>query len=387
MSINKAKVSICGNIFDYNLKIVRSGLEEVLDYIGGLSNYINTGDTVLLKVNMLSPKKPVEAVTTHPNIVQVMCEMIRELGAYPVVGDSSGGVTTKGSRTKHAFKLTEIEKATQRGGGTILNFDEVGAVKVATENFNEIYIAKSIYEADIIISLPKFKTHGLTYFTGAIKNMYGVIPGTKKREYHRLYPDVWEFSKLLADLYWETKPDLNIMDGIWAMEGNGPSAGKRKDLGLLLASDDGVALDEIASHIIGFKPKQVKAIKIAHENGYGQGDINNIELNKTVNKFKPDNFKHPSTSYVEMVPSGLIRTLMGQLGTIPEINQSKCSKCGLCHQNCPVDAIEISKQGQFKVKGQACIECLCCHELCPIHAVKLSSKGVLGRIYSKFKRT
>ncbi len=377
----------------YDSHQLSHSLDLLLDNLGGLSKYVSPGDRVLLKVNLLSPKKPERAVTTHPEIVKVLCGKITELGGIPTVGDSAGGISPKRDRTSDALRISGIQQAAEEAGGEIVNFDQAGAQKVSNKgdltDESDLYIAKPVLEADTVINLPKLKTHGLTFFTGAVKNMYGAIPGAKKREYHGVFPDREGFSKLLCDIYQTTKPHLTIMDGVWAMEGNGPSAGKRKDLGLLLAGQDGVALDAVAAQIIGFQPMQVPSTRIAHQNGLGQGVTDNIQIcgeDSDLSFYRVNGFQLPLTSRaLDHIPSGLIRFAMNQMKTVPRINQQICTKCGICHKSCPVDAIvkETDEAGQwfYKICHGSCIDCLCCHELCPEEAVGLDRKSLLGRVF------
>lgn len=377
---------------------VKHGLETLLAPMGGLANFIAPGERVLYKVNLLSPKPPEQAVTTHPTVVKALCEMTRELGAYPVVGDSAGGMTAKGSRTEQAFEVSGIREAAEQGGGEAVNFDQQPRIKLdghASGLEGELYIAEEIQSADKIVCVPKLKTHGYTYFTGAIKNMYGVLPGRQKRELHRHFASIEQFSEMLADLYFAVKPHLNIMDGIVGMEGNGPSGGDPRHVGLLLASTDGVALDEIACQLIGYQPLQVNQIQIAHSKGYGQGDAARIQLPGPLKDYQPDTFELPVTRAIKLVPPFLTRFVMTQFRVRPVINQARCTRCGICFQNCPVDTINRVNRdpGQepgpnffYRVDPAHCIECLCCHELCPENAIDLPYRGTLAQLYTRIRR-
>ncbi|ACB83915.1 DUF362 domain-containing protein [Natranaerobius thermophilus] len=378
---------------DYKHEQLKSTVIKTLNYFGGLEKLVNQGDKVLLKVNLLSPKEPEQAVTTHPQLVKVICELVKELGANPIVGDSSGGMTSKGSRTNRAFQISGIQQAAEEAGAEIVNFDEAGSVEMTSQvqgNTYQFYVAQPVIEADVIINLPKLKTHGLTYFTGAVKNMYGVLPGNQKRDLHRKYPDTDEFSRLLSVLYDTVKPDLTIMDGIWSMEGNGPSAGTRKDLGLILASKDGVALDEVACNIIGFRPLQVKTTRMAQALEFGTADLGQISLPDNISKYRVDNFQLPDTRFVEMVPSWLTRAVINQLRTVPQIDSNSCAHCGICQKSCPVDAIKTQRstngdKNLYTITPDNCIECYCCHELCPEKAVNIEFRGKLGKLINRLQ--
>ena len=368
----------------YDEKIVDEVLDKLMNYIGGLESFVKPGMKVLLKVNLLSAKAPKKAVTTHPIIVKVLCKKVRDLGATPWVGDSSGGILPNQNPTTKALEVSEIEQAALSAGGEVLNFDKCGAIKVENpdnKTFPEVYIAKPVFDADLIISVPKFKTHGLTLFTGSVKNMFGCVPGSLKRDYHRRAPRLNDFARILADIYNLTSPSLTIMDGILGMEGDGPSGGSPKEIKLLLASRDGAALDEVAAKIAGLSSGALPTGKACGSRGYGTADWSKIEIPGEIKDWRLTDFQPPKNPMViaNFLPSFLVSGMLNQLKTLPDVTYDECVGCNICRDSCPVEAIDIS-HSKATINWNSCIECLCCHELCPKKAIKLTPKGVLSKL-------
>jgi len=208
---------------DYEYDKVKEAIDRTFDNLGGISKYIKPGMKVLLKINLLMKKKPQEATTTHPVFVEALTRAVQEAGGIVTIADSPGGLYTE-KALKGVYSICGIEETAKRTGA-ILNYD-TGFEEVSfpdgkiTKSF---MVIKPVIDADLIITVPKLKTHGMTLFTGAVKNLFGVIPGTYKAEYHFRMPDKKDFCSMLVDLCQCVKPSLAIMDAIVGMEGNGPS--------------------------------------------------------------------------------------------------------------------------------------------------------------------
>lgn len=366
---------------DYNEEKVYEAVHRSLQHIGGMQKYVRPGQRVLLKVNALTPKPPEAAVTTHPAVIKAVVKLVREAGGVPWVGDSSGGMVAGQAPTRQTFEVSGIAKAAQEAGAELLNFDVTGVIPVSIQGTVKVlHLAKPAVEADVIITLPKLKTHSAAIYTGAVKNMYGCIPGQKKADYHRLFPKLKDFSRLLVDLYQAVRPSLAIMDAVIGMEGNGPSAGNPKKIGLIIAGPDGVAVDAIASSIIGLNPMRVHTTAIAHQEGIGQGDLKAIAvLGEKLESAKINDFDIPANILLETMPGFLIRGALGMIKAVPEINQNICVGCRFCVESCPVDAIKMS--GEIpEINYSQCISCLCCQELCPRKAVEMKQTNPLGKV-------
>lgn len=372
----KAQVSIV-ECPTYDQDIINEAVHQSLELIGGLSSIVKPGQKVLLKVNALMDSEPELAITTHPAVVSAVIKEVHKLGAKAYVGDSPGNVAANIDET---MEKTGFLKASKEAGGEILNFQKskIADIPSPSENrrIKHLKIAQAVLDADIIINLPKLKTHGWTLYTGAIKNMFGVVPGFFKSKYHIVAPQPYDFSEMLVDILEITKPQLNIMDAVIGMEGAGPSAGKKRQMGAIMASTDAVALDAVCSVAIGYKPFDIDTTKIAHERKLGQGDLENIEVvGLPLSKITQPDWKHASSTYslTRLIPNWLnflFHPLTKIMRVDPIIIQEKCTQCLICVKNCPAETIHY-KNNKVEIDLSKCIMCFCCHELCPEKAIKL----------------
>jgi uncharacterized protein (DUF362 family)/Pyruvate/2-oxoacid:ferredoxin oxidoreductase delta subunit len=358
---------------------VKSAIKEALSLIGGLESIIAPGNRVLLKPNVLAIRPPEDAVTTHPAVVSAMCELIREVGGIPIIGDGSGVVRPDVS-TAEAFRASGIEAAASSCGAELINFETSGYTEVsvpAARQFPRLYIAKAVLEADVVISLPKLKTHELTLYTGALKNFFGAVPHKIRKQAHAL-EDRDRFGEAIVDIYSIVKPHLAVMDGVVGMEGNGPANGTPINSGLILASYDCVALDMVASELIGIDPLKVPTNKAALSRGLGAGqpELAGVPLQEAGLKFKM-----AEGGVTAMVPPFLMRTLRKYLTVKPFINTSKCALCKACVLNCSAHAIEEMNK-TLKINPEKCIQCYCCRELCPNDAVEIR-KSFLMKVVTR----
>lgn len=384
----KAQVAV-QSCSSYSVDNVQQATQACMDSLGGFSSYINPGDLVLLKPNLLQAKPPEEYITTHPALVEAVINMVKDAGGIPQVGDSPGAFDRGMEKYWRVTGLTEV---CNRLDAELVNFETSGSYH-KTIHGRDYYIAKPVLDADLLINLPKIKTHGLTIFTCAIKNLYGTVPGFTKVEYHKQAPQPSKFSEKVVDIFALNQPCLNIVDGVIGMEGNGPSSGDPKKLGMILASDDGVALDSLITHILGRDPLKIPTNRIAYEQGLGESDIKKINVLGEVPQI--DNFKWPPkmSSTLDVIPGPLAKGLMKLWWTRPAINPEKCSKCRRCQESCPTDALkrpgEISEDQKAYIPEfnyADCINCLCCMEMCPEKAV-YHDKSLLYKFTSLFMRS
>jgi len=358
----------------------KDAIVESLKLIGGLEKIIKTSDRVLLKANILAARPPEDAVTTHPAIITAMCELVSDIGGIPIVGDGAG-ITHPGA-TAEALKISGIEDAAQKCGAEIVNFETAGFVEVDVpdaKQFPRLYIAKPILDADVIISLPKLKTHELTYYTGAVKNFFGAVPLKTRKQAHLLAKrDL--FGNAVVDIYSIVKPHLAVMDGIVGMEGNGPAHGTPINSGIVMASYDCVALDMVASELIGFDPMLIPTNRAALERniGTGQPEVVGTPLDDVKVRFKE------SAGGITTIAPAFITSRLGRLFTMkPYIDTAKCVLCGACVLNCSPHAIE-EVEGRLKINNDKCIQCYCCRELCPHNAVEIQ-RSLVARILTRGK--
>ncbi len=350
--------------------------------IGGLEKIIVPGNRVLLKPNVLAIRSPEDAVTTHPAVVSAMCELVLEVGGIPVIGDGSGIVKPGSTTTAQALKASGIEDVASAYGAELINFETSGFVEVdvpGARQFSHLHISRAVLEADVIISLPKLKTHELTLYTGAVKNFFGTVPQKNRKQAHFL-EDRRRFGEAIVDIYSVVKPQLAIMDGVVGMEGNGPSNGTPVFAGVIMASYDCVALDIVASELIGIDPLKVPTNKAALERGFG---TEHPEIVGTPMEKVKVGFKRPEGGITAYVPSFLMRILRKQLAVKPIINTSNCALCKACVSNCSAHAIEETGK-VLKINEEKCIQCYCCRELCPNNAVEIK-KSLLLKLVTRSK--
>ncbi|HMK47707.1 MAG TPA: DUF362 domain-containing protein [Methanocella sp.] len=359
---------------EYDDEKVRAAIEECLKPLGGMQSVVKNGSRVLVKPNLLSAKKPEEATTTHPSVVKAVVRLVQEQGGVPVIGDSPGGRNTS-SAVKSLMKTTGMQAVADETGCEIVSFEEpvVDVTSDAARIYKKFTIAKAVKDADVVIGLPKLKTHQLTYYTGAVKLLYGYIPGIMKSENHlHTGKDPKLFAELLLDLHEMRRPDLTIMDAVVGMEGRGPSAGNPKQIGLVMASKSCTALDFVATSAVGMEPLTIPTVAGASERGVGPKNMGEIEL------FGPDlasvmvrDFKKAETMDMSRVPAVVLNLATSMIASKPKIDPQKCKKCGVCARDCPPRAMTFVKGRVPAIDYKVCIRCYCCQELCPENAVRV----------------
>ena len=323
---------------DYNEALLREKIEELIGLLGGLDSYIKPGQNVLLKVNLLMEKPPEAMVTTHPAVVKVIASMVKEAGANPIIGDSPGGPFSR-VLLERAYKKSGLAQVAEEVGAELnYNLDQV-TVPFAGSINKSFVLGQYITDADLIINIAKLKTHGLTMMTGAVKNLFGAIPGLLKAEYHLRMPELADFSNMLLDLSLCVNPVLNIIDGVWGMEGEGPSAGTKRNFGYLLASPSPHALDVAAAYLLGITPvSKAPIIYAARERGL-PASIEEISLlgdplipaEKTV---IPPGVR-VSNLLDRRLPGPLARVLSYLLRPRPVFISELCVGCRDCYRSCP----------------------------------------------------
>jgi len=367
---------------DYDLVQIQSSVREAVDRMGGIAKFVKPGQRVLLKINLLMKKRPEEAVTTHPAVVEAAVRLVQEAGGIPVLGDSPGGPYNV-RVLKTIYSVAGIIEVAEKTGAE-LNWD-VGEVTVpspdgkVTKSFT---ITSCCANADVVISLPKLKTHGMATMTGAVKILFGVIPGMKKAEYHLKMPKMEDFADMLVDIVQLVKPGLSIMDAVVGMEGDGPSGGTPRQIGAVLASADSYALDVVGAHLIGLKPEAVPTIMAARRRGFASR-LEEVEVplevlaELIIKDYKvPKGF--PSNFLDGKVPGFMRDYLVNRLRPKPEFLHSKCVGCADCVRNCPPQALALNEAKRPVVDLDSCIRCFCCQELCPHQAVEIR-RPWLGR--------
>jgi len=352
---------------DYEYEKVHAAVKAALEPLGGIREFVKNGDTVLLKVNMLAAKAPERAITTHPVVLKAVAAEVTAAGGRIVVGDSPAGVL---NGIRRFWQNTGIGQATEDIGGELVKFEGSGTRPIRIKG-RILHITSIIDRVDVVINLPKLKTHGLTLFTGAVKNCFGLLPGFQKANLHKAAPKIEAFSEILVDIFSHVKPALNIMDAVVGLEGNGPSSnGSPRNVGLILAGHDAVALDAVAARVIGFKNEDIVTTKIAHDKGLGEGKFENIRLcGPPLRDISVPDYVLPSNSLLRIVPSWLAEFAGRFFWVHPKAVPALCQKCGICIENCPMQCMTPDAAGVPVINHNSCINCLCCDESCPYDAV------------------
>ena len=363
-----SKVSIvkCKN---YNITDLEKAIKKSVDLIGGIAEFLKPTDKVLIKPNLLAATTPDTGIDTHPEFVRAVVRLVKDTGAKIFLGDSP---SVWGAPE-------EIDNVYEKSGMKKLASEE----KIELIKFNRSRMKSGfplttwLEECDCFISLPKFKTHDLMVLTGAVKNLFGLIPGLHKTELHKKALSSVEFAKILVDLYTIAKPSISIVDGIVAMEGDGPaSGGDLRNLGLILASSDAVALDSIMATMMGLRPKDILSTKEAAERGLGNANFDQIDIEgEKIESFIVADYKLPQTSIVNRIPRPFLNLGKSLLRFRTRVDRSKCNVCGLCVKACPVSAISIENE-MTKTNHSKCVLCMCCKEVCPQGAISVKKSLV-----------
>lgn len=364
----------------YDPDVVADSLRRLLAPLGGMEAFVKPGERVLLKPNMLSAKPPEAAVTTHPEILRGVIALVKEAGGIPLVGDSPG----IGSLRKVAEK-SGILRVIEESGAELVEFSEPVEVSGAGV-FKRIALARPYLEADRLINLPKLKTHEMMTMTCSVKNLFGAVVGAAKAGWHlKAGADRDMFARMLVEICLLRVPDLNIVDAVTAMEGNGPGSGDPREVGLLLAGVDPIAVDVIAAEIAGIPKKLLYVERAAERLGLEGTDRSRIEIaGLPLEEARVSGFRLPHISDVQFgLPRFLKERLRHQLTARPCAIPEKCRLCGICRDACPPRAIEI-RDGKLLFDYKKCIRCFCCRELCPDGALEVRD-GTLLRIIRKLE--
>lgn len=322
------------------------------------------GKRVLIKPNMLGPFPVNKGVTTHPALIKAVVQYLRAQDPAEIMVGDNPGAMGYGENERCAEKTGILEGA--QGYYRNISKDTIKR-EVKSAFVKSLVISRDVIESDIVINLPKFKTHLQTRITGAVKNMYGILVGGEKARLHTIATDPEDFSRAVVDVYKIRIPELTIMDAVVGMEGNGPSNGHLRNVNRILASDNGVVLDAVMAYMMGVVPQQINYLKIAQEEGLGETGIDKIEIKGPLEPIR--GFKMP----MSFGSRGLLGTMINKYfySSLAKphltVKEKKCELCQVCLQSCPVGALELRKY-PF-IHKDLCIACYCCYELCPQSAI------------------
>ena len=321
---------------------------------------------VVIKPNALRVSRADEHVVTHPTVLKAVVEKVEEFDPAEIVVGDNPGLHDYGDNYK-TFETTGLLEAAK---GYYHNLGDDSREVAFNETFlPRVGVSSKILDADLVISLPKFKTHGLTILTGAIKNSYGILPGAQKARLHKLAGAPEPFHDLVVDVFRVRVPDLFIMDAVVGMEGNGPASPDLRDIGVILAADNGVALDGVVARMMGVEPGSVRFLKKAKAAGLGDYTAEHLEIIGTL--FTVADFKLPPMARSGIASTSAIADMMNaSLQLRPQADSDLCSSCGACIDQCPVSALDMHNDLP-KVTEELCIVCFCCQEICPEQAITL----------------
>jgi uncharacterized protein (DUF362 family)/NAD-dependent dihydropyrimidine dehydrogenase PreA subunit len=324
------------------------------------------GGKVLIKPNVLRVSEASEGIVTHPAVLRAVIAKVESLGPASIIVGDNPGVFSYGAN-EESFKKTGLMEAAGK------YYRNIGTDPVNVD-FNPdfmpmVSVSRAVLEADVVINLPKFKTHGLTVITGAMKNCYGYLPGAQKAVLHKAAGSPERFHEMIVDVFRLRIPDLSLVDAVVGMEGNGPASTELRNIGLILASDNAVALDAVIAKMMGCEPGRLRFLQKAREAGLGDYDMGSIEIVGELKRI-PD-FKLPPLGGEANIHNELIqKSIHSRTVLRPRADPDLCTGCGACVDQCPAGALSM---GEFapEVNPDICIICFCCQELCPERAIVL----------------
>lgn len=362
---------------DYEIDHMRRALPRLLEPLGGLS-WVTPGMKIVIKANLVSGKPPEDAVTTHPALLCVLTEMLKAKGAASVViGDSPGGVYNA-AHLNRIYQKCGITAAEQYGAVLNQNF---GITEV---HFPEAAVAHDfkytayLDDADAVINCCKLKTHGMMGMTCAVKNMYGMVPGSVKSEYHYRYSDPMDFARMIIDLNRAKPARLHIVDAVVGMEGNGPTAGTPREIGCLLAGYDPYRLDMICAGIIGLPPACIPTVAAAQELGLCPIQPDDIATSEPWQSLIVPDFENIRNAEALAQQDGNValwgrmkdRLMKVFMRSRPAVQKDECIGCAECGRICPAKVITMVNS-KPRIDRKKCIRCFCCQEFCPVGAMKV----------------
>jgi uncharacterized protein (DUF362 family)/ferredoxin len=374
---NKVYIVRCKDYAEADDKI-----ESLVDMMGGMGRFAKQGEKIVLKVNLLREAEPEKAVCTHPTVVASIAALVKKEGADAVIADSPGGGFRYTEKTlDKIYRASGMQQAAEQAG-IELNRDTTSrpasyAEGILTKHFD---IITPVYEAGAVFNLCKMKTHLFTMMTGAVKNIFGVVPGLSKPGYHAKLHDPKRFAGMLLDLAQYISPRLSIMDAVLAMEGNGPGTGDPRQVGLIIGSENPLALDVVAGEIMGIDRKQNMIIMEAEQRGLQPNRLEDIEIiGAELAEVKVRDFKQPQVAPgnfgLDPMPwhQRILQPFFKSAYTVrPKVIWERCIACGACIEGCPMEAVSFVKEKAF-IDDDKCIRCYCCHESCPEEAIGLHS--------------
>jgi uncharacterized protein (DUF362 family)/ferredoxin len=355
---------------------------RAVDLLGGISRFVKSGDRVLLKPNLLAARAPEKRVTTDPGVVGCVARMVMEAGARPFIADSPAIESFR-----KVAQITEMDRVAEELGIELREMARSTPVALGGRGlFRKLELSADALEADVVINLPKLKTHSQMLLTLGVKNLFGTVVAQRKAEWHYMVGVNRDtFASLLLEIYRTVKPALTILDGVWGMEGHGPSNGRPRHLHLIGASGDAVALDVSVCNLLGISLSDFPLYRAARETGTGETDLTRIGfLGDDPGGFGVRDFDAPKLDSFSVLPNVFDWFAKRYLASKPVQERDTCVGCGQCAEICPAEAIELG-QRKIDFDYDRCIRCYCCQEVCPRDAIQFK-KGLIMRLLHRFGR-
>jgi uncharacterized protein (DUF362 family)/NAD-dependent dihydropyrimidine dehydrogenase PreA subunit len=372
---------------DYDPARVEAAVRRAVDLLGGMKQFVSSGQQVLVKPNLLMAAEPDRAITTHPALVRAVVILVQEAGGQVLIADNPFVVPGSRAGWQNLYERTGLAAvAAETGAQLNTRILPQQQPHPRGELIKLVDTSSFLLEAEVVISLPKLKTHNSMRFTGAVKNLFGTVPGTTKAGYHVKLQTADRFADMLLDLVTFVRPALTIMDAVVGMDGDGPSAGRPFPIGALLASPNPVALDVAALALVGHELTSVPVMTRAVRRGWTTGLASDLALlGEDLATLRVEGFRLPSADQPipKRIPAFLRRLATRQMVASPHVSE-RCIGCGQCIENCPMRTIH-QVEGRALIDLSNCIRCYCCHELCPEHAIDLR-RPLVGRVLGRLGR-
>jgi uncharacterized protein (DUF362 family)/Pyruvate/2-oxoacid:ferredoxin oxidoreductase delta subunit len=371
---------------DYEGDRVYEALSEAVGRLGGMGRFVNPGERVLLKVNLLVPRSPDSAVVTHPSFVRAVVKLVQEAGGVAVIGDSPGGPFRRAA-LKLAYRASGLlDVAEETGAELNYNVERIRVRLPEGSIIRELELMEAFRSVDRVLPLPKVKTHCLTRLSCATKILFGLVPGTVKAGYHGKLRTRENFARMLVDIVNYVRPRLILVDGILAMEKNGPTWGNPRWTKFVLAGEDAFAVDLVVCRLLGLVPESVPMLVVARKQGLVRFDEDYPEvLGGPISTFHIDDFLLPTQEDPFQLLPGFLQSFVANVFTHSPYVNEHCVACGECVRNCPQGAISL-REGRISINHSRCIRCYCCDELCPHDGISLRSSR-LGRLMERLHLT
>jgi uncharacterized protein (DUF362 family)/Pyruvate/2-oxoacid:ferredoxin oxidoreductase delta subunit len=359
----------------YEPVAVDRALHELLEPLGGISAFVSPSARAVLKPNFLWSSAVDRAICTHPEIVRGVARLARESGAAEVVVTDSPGVGT----ARRCAKRLGLEDCADF---SIADADDGVEGDSPGFPFHRLALSRRMREADVLINLPKAKTHGQMVLTGAVKNTFGAVVGFEKAQWHyRAGRDPRDFAKLLVQIHEIVRPKLHVLDAVVGMEGNGPGSGTPRRLGCLVASTNGHAVDIALCRILGVDPAILYTLAAARELGVAPAEDAIEIVGPTPESLRPSPpwaMARPVVPRRLAGPGWLAPAIDRMLSLRPRIDRGACTLCGSCVEACAARAMALV-EGRIVIDTRTCISCFCCQEMCPSHAISVRA-GPVARL-------